>query len=97
MMKLTELKPEWLTPDMFMFKSPMGHGDWITCKRVPMSLKEQFDVIYPAHKGKIVVQTRPEMAWKFNGNDFDTMTVSPSIDCSASGNWHGFIVNGEIK
>lgn len=95
-MKLTDLEPQWLTPDMFMFKSPSGKGDWLTCKRVPMSFKEQYDTIYPLHKGKIVVQTVPEMAWKFEGNDFNTLTVSPSIDASRSGNWHGFIRNGEI-
>lgn len=27
---------------------------------------------------------------------FETMTVTPSIDGSAGGNWHGFITNGEI-
>lgn len=96
-MRLTDLEPQWLTPDMFMFKSPSGHGDWLTCKRVPMGLKEQYDMIYPAHKGKIVVQTVEGMAWKFEGNDFATMTVTPSIDASASGNWHGFITNGEIR
>lgn len=28
--------------------------------------------------------------------NFDTMTVTPSIDGSAGGNWHGFITNGNI-
>ena len=27
---------------------------------------------------------------------FETMTVTPSLDGSAAGNWHGFITNGEI-
>ena len=27
---------------------------------------------------------------------FDTMTVTPSLDGSAGGLWHGFITNGEI-
>jgi hypothetical protein len=27
---------------------------------------------------------------------FETMTVSPSIDGSAGGNWHGYITNGQI-
>jgi hypothetical protein len=96
-MKLTELDPQWLTHDMFMFKDPSGNGDWLTCKRVAMPDMEQYSAIYPAHKGKIVVQTVSEMAWKFDGNDFETMTVIPSIDASASGGWHEFIVNGEIR
>lgn len=99
-MKLTDLEPEWLTPDMFVFKSPSGKGDLITCKRVPMGFKEQYDIIYaPGSKfiGKPVVQTVPEMAWQFKGNDFSALTATPSIDASASGNWHGFIINGEIR
>lgn len=99
-MKLTDLEPEWLTPDMFVFKSPTGHGDFLTCKRVPMGIGEQYKIIYaPGSKfiGTPVVQTVPEMAWTFEGNDFATLTVMPSIDASASGNWHGFITNGEIR
>ena len=30
-------------------------------------------------------------------DDFETLTLSPSIDCSSSGHWHGFIENGNIK
>ncbi len=65
-----------------------------------MSRNEQYALIYeknPQYVGKIVVLTVPEFAWMFQGNDFSTLTVHPSIDASASGNWHGFIVNGEIK
>lgn len=99
-MRLIDLNPEWITPDMFVFKSPSGKGDLLTCKRVVMTFKEQYDVIY--HEGSKyigipVVQTVPDMAWSFEGNDFNTITVSPSIDASASGNWHGFIINGDIR
>lgn len=31
------------------------------------------------------------------GREFETMTTTPSIDGSASGHWHGFITNGEIR
>lgn len=96
-MKLTDLSPRWLSPNVFMFKSPSGAGDWLTCKRVAMSFKDQMHLIYEENldlKGQTVVHTRPEMAWTFAGNDFETMTVTPSIDASASGNWHGFITNG---
>src|SRR5690349_18673157 len=99
-MRLTELDPAWLSPDVFVFRSPSGHGDLLTCKRVAMPMKEQYELIYkknPQFVGKCVVMTKDEMAWSFNGNDFETMTVSPSIDASASGNWHGHIINGEIR
>ncbi len=99
-MRLIDLEPEWLSPDVFIFKSPSGYGDLITCKRVPMSMKEQQELIYkknPQYVGRTVVMTQPDMAWSFDENEFEIMTVMPSIDASASGNWHGFIQNGEIR
>jgi len=35
--------------------------------------------------------------WHREGETFDTLTLSPSIDASAFGCWHGFITAGEIK
>lgn len=98
-MKLTDLEPAWLSPDVFIFKSPTGRGDLLTCKRVPMSHIDQYDLIYAnnlQYRKQIIIMSNEEMAWSFEGNDFSTMTVSPSIDASASGNWHGHIINGEI-
>lgn len=34
--------------------------------------------------------------WTILGwEDFDDLTLTPSIDASSSGHWHGFITNGE--
>lgn len=42
----------------------------------------------------------PECAWTVIGGianaTFETMTVTPSLDGSAGGLWHGYIRNGEI-
>lgn len=98
-MRLIDLSPRWLSPDVFMFRSPSGHGNWLTCKRVAMSFKDQAKLIYvdnPDLKGEVIVTTVDHMAWAFTGNDFNTLSVTPSIDASNSGNWHGFITNGEI-
>jgi Family of unknown function (DUF6527) len=36
--------------------------------------------------------------WDLQGqDDFASLTLSPSIDASKSGHWHGFIISGEIK
>ena len=102
-MKLIDLEPTWLSPDVFMFKNPTGGPDWLTCKRVPMSHREQAILVYKnnPHKNEDndqdIVLSKPEFAWTFVGNDFATLTVTPSIDASASGNWHGFITNGVIR
>ncbi len=98
-MKLTDLDPRWLSPDVFIFRSPCGHGDLVTCKRAAMGRSEQNALIYeqnPQYVGQSVVMTHPGMVWRIDGDDFDTLTVYPSIDHSASGNWHGFITNGQI-
>lgn len=34
-------------------------------------------------------------AWSIQG-EFENLTVTPSLDGSAGGNWHGLITNGEI-
>lgn len=35
--------------------------------------------------------------WARAGDSYDSMTLSPSIDASASGHWHGFIENGSVR
>jgi hypothetical protein len=35
--------------------------------------------------------------WTMSGTDFNDISLSPSVDASASGHWHGFIVNGETS
>jgi hypothetical protein len=35
--------------------------------------------------------------WDRQGETFDDLTLSPSIDCSKSGHWHGFITAGEVS
>jgi hypothetical protein len=98
-MKLIDLQPAWLSPDVFVFVSPAGRGDLVTCKRVAMPKEDQYALVYeknPQYVGRTVVMTAPDMVWQFEGDDFATMTVAPSVDHSPSGNWHGFIRNGEI-
>jgi len=34
--------------------------------------------------------------WHREGDTYETLTLSPSIDASAAGHWHGYITNGAI-
>lgn len=34
--------------------------------------------------------------WARTGDTFETLTLSPSVDASQHGHWHGFIANGEV-
>jgi hypothetical protein len=35
--------------------------------------------------------------WTADGDDFETLTLSPSVDASHVGHWHGFIRNGQAE
>jgi hypothetical protein len=35
--------------------------------------------------------------WQRSGETFDALTLTPSIDASKEGHWHGFITAGEIQ
>lgn len=99
-MKLTELEPRWIHPNLFVFLCPHCREILLTCKNVPMAFGDQCK-LYEANLGEDdwnqrVVPSRAEFAWGISG-DFENMTVTPSIDASASGHWHGFITNGEIR
>ena len=38
-----------------------------------------------------------EFKWQRTGDSFDTLTLSPSVDASKVGHWHGYIENGQIR
>lgn len=98
-MRLLDLEPRWIHPNLFLFKCPHCQKDLLSCKNVAMSQREQWDLFEKAvgeDWNALIVPCRDEMAWTFSGNDFETLTVTPSLDASASGHWHGFIRNGQI-
>ena len=35
--------------------------------------------------------------WNRTGETFETLTLTPSVDASSDGHWHGFIRNGAIE
>jgi hypothetical protein len=35
--------------------------------------------------------------WTMGGQTFEDLTLTPSIDVSAAGHWHGFITNGDVS
>ena len=36
----------------------------------------------------------PGVIWGRTGDTFETLTITPSVDASASGHWHGFVTAG---
>lgn len=55
-----------------------------------------FGAAYASHDASDVVACRRGFAWQHVGDDFASMSITPSLDASASGHWHGFVTNGDV-
>lgn len=100
--KLIDLDPRWIHSNVFTFLCPCCMKWRLSCKNIPMGRNEQWELFDKVHGeyaySKLVVGCKEDIAWNFpSGADFNTISVTPSIDASASGHWHGYITNGEIK
>ena len=105
-MKLTDLDPRWFTFDGqragFVFKCPCCPGGltYLTCKTVAKDALEQIDEIVVQHPDldpTEICPGREPFCWTITGDDFATLSVTPSIDASPAGHWHGSITQGEIR
>ncbi|MCF6120913.1 hypothetical protein L2449_29230 [Mesorhizobium muleiense] len=110
MMKLTDLSPRWIMKDGkrigFIFQSPTKRDGTIrqyqSCFETPPPHKEQFAIFNEMEQyGATLIQgCNPKARWRIAGGidnaSFETMSVTPSLDGSPGGLWHGFITNGQI-
>lgn len=77
------------------FAVPTQHGDQETSINAAMAdlADGDGDFMWAQH-------CNPEVGWSITGGiegaSFETLTVTPSLDGSRAGFWHGFITNGEI-
>jgi len=104
-MRLTDLDPLWLVKDGarigFTFRSPTNADFRQACFENPPSSDEQDD-LFEAEFGKrsMIQGCNPDAHWQIAGGieaaTFETMTVTPSLDGSPGGLWHGHITNGVI-
>ena len=95
-MRLSELNPRWCAA------GDSRHGMGITfecphCRTQRLGVwfvnpidggPKEHELIEDHHMGG------PE--WTRTGTTFDDLSLSPSIDASAFGHWHGYITNGSI-
>lgn len=101
-MKLSELEPRWLSDNVFVFRCPHCRNTWLSCKNAVISTGDQIDMFQaadldPTGPRYAVVPMRQDVIWQWDSRDFATMSVTPSIDASASGHWHGHITQGQIR
>lgn len=96
--RLVDFQPRWVTPHFFIFKCPHCGKAWLSCKSVPMMIREQREALeaigLSLHE---VAPCNQATCWTFSSHDFATITVHPSINAEASGCWHGFITDGVCK
>lgn len=79
--------PEKQTRLAVQFANPIG------CAPKPlMTFQEKH---HHVHELK-TFEVPPGFLWKRTGEDFETLTIEPSVDASASGHWHGFVRNGIV-
>jgi hypothetical protein len=98
-MRLVDLEPEWLNQNIFVFKCPHCLKVWLSCKNVAIDRTAQCELFAARFGGDwTVVPCKPEYAWKFESHfPFETISVTPSLNASAAGHWHGHITAGDIK
>lgn len=99
-MKLLDLDPRWYAIEAG--GAPVGLSfDCPHCRTTRLA------VLFH-HAGRAAMEDRYILAhsaggkvphiWDLHGqDDFATLTLTPSIDASAVGHWHGHIQAGEIK
>lgn len=94
----------------FVFKSPANPNWWQSCFVAPTPHNVQHaafngalddQAAEPQYAWTKVQACREECGWTVAGGienaTFENMTVTPSLDGSPGGLWHGHITNGEIR
>lgn len=96
-MKLLDLEPRWYV----LQEGGPRVGMTFVC---PHCRVERLGVLFH-HQGREAMEDDVIHAEGGSGNiwtligrdDFASLSLSPSVDASKSGHWHGFITDGEIR
>lgn len=100
-MRLTDLDPRWFGVLRWVGPTPFHVGLTFLCPhcrktRIGVGFRPPIDP-----NNALGMVSSPEgflrdSLWMRSGESFDCLTLSPSIDVSAAGHWHGSITNGEV-
>lgn len=103
-MKLTELKPKWIESQWDVLNSVV-FGVSFQCPhcqsvRLAIFFTEPFGETNKINTAQWADPRKSDtveiLLWNRQGETFDDLTISPSIDASKRGHWHGFIQNGTV-
>jgi hypothetical protein len=96
-MRLSELVPRWIGFD----------GERLGLSFECPHCRSQRLAIAFHHRGRELVDDQHILAvpgeigkhiWTLDGTeDFETLSLTPSIDASGAGHWHGFITGGDVR
>ncbi len=100
-MKLTELAPHWMATQ----DGRDGMGVSFVCphcgtQRLAVWFANPVDGGAPAPDDHPHFDDHhhptPALRWRREGETFETLSLTPSVDASAAGHWHGFITAGNV-
>lgn len=95
-MRLLALNPRWATDS---YSAPSGGwrlGVTFECPCCKGTSRATRLAVFFANPPDGGVPPSNRNLWMREGDTFDTLTLTPSIDASASGHWHGFIKGGQV-
>jgi hypothetical protein len=93
-MRLVDLDPHWIgTHD----ESGLRDTHLGVSFRCPQPDCEQRLYVPFANPPSGAAPMLAEHLWHREGETFETLTLTPSVDVSKYGHWHGFITAGEIR
>lgn len=99
-MKLTDLNPKWLADGkMMVFDCPHCQKIKVSVIFAPMGMGmgTQCDILEEALGDDTpFIPCNPESRWNMSNNDFETMSITPSLNAQPAGHWHGHITNGQV-
>lgn len=98
-MRLTKLEPRWYTAS----DGGPRVGFTFNCPHCPPEDPHRLGVA--VHQDGLIDPEPdnpkcwpPGHVWSITGGEsWETISLMPSVDASASGHWHGFITNGEVR
>lgn len=71
------------------FDVPICGAPAVDIKAVHRSQADESQHLHDHHVGSVL--------WHREGDSFETLTLTPSVDASHFGHWHGFVTGGEIR
>lgn len=100
-MRLTDLNPRWCCDADIVIGGVKKHFDnrhgMAVSFDCPHCRQTRIAVWFANPIDGLIPTDDAEHLWQRTGETFDTLTLTPSVDASSVGHWHGFISAGEIR